>query len=171
MKTLPFLILLIALALTGCNTPNEPTPPACDSDGILIAPTATRPTDPDIYVPPTLPNSGDGTVYCPTAVPDETTATTTYPEGFVTAEVVNLSLDSGDQKAEALAQHAQLVIGNGAPLPDSTIILTESHAQGEAMLADRFLSGNALLQENLSLLTRGEGLILTGGDAFFISWS
>ena len=70
-----------------------------------------------------------------------------------------------------LNRHEQVIIGNGSPLPDSTIILTESHAQGEAMIADLFLSGNPLLQENLSLLTRGEGLILTDGDAFFTSWS
>ena len=73
--------------------------------------------------------------------------------------------------SEALAHHEQVIIGNGPLLSGSTVILTESHPQGEAMIADRFLNENALLQENLSLLTRGEGMILVDGDAFFTSWN
>jgi len=102
MKVSPYLILLVTLIVTACNTPEEATPPACDSGSILIAPTATRPTDPDIYVPPTLPDNGDGAVYCPTAVPDDIVSDT-YPEQFTTAEITNLSLDSGNQELAATA--------------------------------------------------------------------
>ncbi len=72
---------------------------------------------------------------------------------------------------EMLTHHEQVVVGNGPQLSDSTVILTENHLQGEAMIADRFLTGKTLLQENLSLLARGEGLILVDGDAFFTSWN
>ncbi len=72
---------------------------------------------------------------------------------------------------EILAHHEQVVIGNGPPLPDSTIVLTESHPRGEAAIADRFLTGNTLLQENLSLLTRGEGIILADERVLFTSWN
>jgi len=102
MKVSPYLILLVTLIATACNTHEAPTPPACDSGSILIAPTATRPTDPDIYVPPTLPDNGDGAVYCPTAVPDDIIPDA-YPEQFITAEITNLSLDSGDQELTATA--------------------------------------------------------------------
>jgi len=70
-----------------------------------------------------------------------------------------------------LPRHGQLIISNGPPLPDSTIILTENHPQGEAMVADRYLAGDTLLQENLSLLTRGDGMILVDGEAFCASWN
>ena len=103
MKVSFYAVLTLLLTLAACNTAEEITPPACDSGSILIAPTATRPIDPDIYVPPTLPNSGDGAVYCPTAVPEATALPATYPEQFTTAEVSNLSLDSGDQELVATA--------------------------------------------------------------------
>jgi len=70
-----------------------------------------------------------------------------------------------------LAGQEQVVVGNGPLLPGSTVMLTECHAQGEAMIADRFLNGNALIQESLSLLTRGEGMILVDGQACFTSWN
>ncbi len=83
--------------------------------------------------------------------------------------VHGFSWQKGD--IEVLNQHDQVVIGNGPPLPDSTILLTESHPRGETAIAKRFLTGNALLQENLSLLTRGEGIILADERVLFTSWN
>jgi hypothetical protein len=65
----------------------------------------------------------------------------------------------------------QVVIGNGPLLPGATVVLTESHDQGAAALAGRFLAGDARLQENLALLGRGEGLVVSGESLFFTAWA
>jgi hypothetical protein len=65
----------------------------------------------------------------------------------------------------------QVVIGNGPLLPGATVVLTESHDQGAAALAGRFLGGDARLQENLALLGRGEGLVVAGESLFFTAWT
>jgi hypothetical protein len=64
----------------------------------------------------------------------------------------------------------QIVIGNGPLLPASTVVLTACHDQGAAALAARFLDGDARLQENLSLLPRGAGLVKANGGLFGVSW-
>jgi hypothetical protein len=56
-------------------------------------------------------------------------------------------------------------------LPGATVVLTESHDQGAAALAGRFLGGDARLQENLALLGRGEGLVVAGESLFFAAWT
>ncbi|HIP71432.1 MAG TPA: hypothetical protein EYH05_08565 [Anaerolineae bacterium] len=72
---------------------------------------------------------------------------------------------------DALGGHDQLVISNGPLLPHSAIILTESHPQGAAKLAGRFLAGDGMLSENLSLLVRGEGIVIADGTVFFTTWN
>lgn len=64
-----------------------------------------------------------------------------------------------------------VVLSNGPLLPDSSVILTESHAQGAAILAKRFLSGDVLWKENLELLQRGEGVVVSKDVRFWTSWN
>ncbi len=64
-----------------------------------------------------------------------------------------------------------VVLSNGPLLPDSSVILTESHAQGAATLAKRFLSGDVLWKENLELLKRGEGVVVSKDVRFWTSWN
>jgi hypothetical protein len=72
---------------------------------------------------------------------------------------------------EALQGQEQLVVSNGPLLSHSTVILTESHPQGAAKLAGRFLDGDGLLSENLSLLVRGESIVIADGSVFFTTWN
>lgn len=179
-------MLLITLIVTACNTSEEVTPPACDSGGLLIALTATHP----VYVPPTLSNSSEGAVYCPTAAPDDIALATIYPEQFTTAEITNLPLDSGDQELAATAVGDDMtalaisfpvwkrkaavtyLLSKRLTYVDiNGVSLMKGHPQGEVMIADRFLAGDALLQENLALHTCGEGMILVDDEAFFTSWN
>lgn len=97
----PFAFVL--LALVACNSPSEPDPSDCNGPDILIIPTATRQTDPDLSVPPgPPPDGGNGAVYCPTPIP-AATPTADFPTGFVTTDVVNLSLDVTSQDLAAAA--------------------------------------------------------------------
>ncbi|MFQ5420998.1 MAG: hypothetical protein ACE5EY_11635, partial [Anaerolineae bacterium] len=96
------LALVLSIWLPACTTA-EPELPGCDGDGIVIIPTATRQTDPDLFSPPAPPpDGGDGATYCPTPIPAETPAEE-FPEQFVTTEVVNLSLDVANQDLAATA--------------------------------------------------------------------
>jgi hypothetical protein len=96
-------LCLLPLLATACAPAAEPGPPDCSSGSIQIAPTATRPTDPDLFSPPgPPPDGGDGAVYCPTPAPAQTSPEE-FPEQFVTAEVVNLSLDIVNQDLAAAA--------------------------------------------------------------------
>ncbi|MCI0398016.1 MAG: hypothetical protein L0322_24230 [Chloroflexi bacterium] len=98
-----FLLGLVVVALlAACASSADPTPPGCDGNGILIAPTATRPADPDLYSPPAPPGGGDGASYCPTAVPDATPVAD-FPTGFAATDVTNLSLDPAGQALAAAA--------------------------------------------------------------------
>lgn len=72
---------------------------------------------------------------------------------------------------DALRGHDRLIISNGPLLPHSVTILTESHPQGVTKLARRFLDGDGLLSENLSLLAHGEGIVIVAGDIFFTTWN
>jgi len=92
-----------SLLLAACHSAAAPAPPACDNGRIQIAPTATRPADPDLFSPPGLPpDGGNGATYCPTPVP-VVSPPVTPPSQFVTAEVVNLSLDVASQTVAATA--------------------------------------------------------------------
>lgn len=67
--------------------------------------------------------------------------------------------------------HEPPIISNGPALPHSATILTESHPQVATKLAERFLSNDALLSENLALLGRGAGIILIDDDTVFTTWN
>jgi hypothetical protein len=69
-----------------------------------------------------------------------------------------------------LQRHEQLVVANGPRLPGSTVILVENHPQGSAALAQRFLTGDARLCENLELLGPGEAIILSEETMVHTSW-
>ena len=45
-------------SVAACSSPAEPGPPPCDGGQITLAPTATRPTDPDLFAPPAPPTRG-----------------------------------------------------------------------------------------------------------------
>lgn len=98
--------LATAVLLAACGGSSEPVSQDCTGDGIgdsiVIIPTATRQTDPDLFSPPSPPDGGDGADYCPTPIPAETLAED-FPEQFVTTEVVNLSLDVANQDLAATA--------------------------------------------------------------------
>jgi hypothetical protein len=103
MKLNPRLFLLTCLLpalLAACNTPAEPPLPGCESNGILILPTATRPRDPDLFSPPELSPGGGDAGDCPTPMPTEVELAE-YPTGWVTTEVANLSLHVADQNLAA----------------------------------------------------------------------
>lgn len=60
---------------------------------------------------------------------------------------------------------------SNGPLQASGItVLVQSPPRQQALLAERFLAGNAQWQENLALLRRGEGVVIAGGDACLASW-
>jgi hypothetical protein len=95
--------LTTALLLVACDATDEPTEPDCYSRGVLIVPTPTRPTDPDLSQPPQLPmDGGDGRIYCATPIPGGDGANEP-PLAFVTTDVVNLSLLIDDQDLAAIA--------------------------------------------------------------------
>jgi hypothetical protein len=54
--------------------------------------------------------------------------------------------------------------------PESTVVLTASHPGGVATLAERFLGNDARLAEKLSLLGRGEGMVVGGGSVSYAAW-
>lgn len=64
-----------------------------------------------------------------------------------------------------------VALSNGPLLPNSTVILTESHTQGAVTLANKLLAGDVLWQENLELLQRGEGVIVSEGARIWTSWN
>jgi len=74
----------------------------CTGEGIVIIPTATRQTDPDLFNPPAPPDGGDGADYCPTPILADAPVEE-FPEQFVATEVVNLSLDVVNQDLAATA--------------------------------------------------------------------
>jgi hypothetical protein len=69
-----------------------------------------------------------------------------------------------------LENQEQTIVSNGPLLPGSTVVVTESHVQGAARLAVRFLGGDDLLSENLDLLGPGEGIGVYGKETFFATW-
>ncbi|HRQ42338.1 MAG TPA: hypothetical protein PLD25_30855 [Chloroflexota bacterium] len=95
-------VLLVVLLLAACNSPGEPPPPGCASNGMGIVPTATRQTDPDLFSPPTPPDGGDDTAACPTLIPVDMVPAE-IPAQFVATEVVNLTLDVANQDLAATA--------------------------------------------------------------------
>jgi hypothetical protein len=70
-----------------------------------------------------------------------------------------------------IGSQARIVVSNGPLLPDSAIILAECHTHGIAALTSRFLANDARLGENLEMLSRGEGIVIAGGDTFFTTWN
>lgn len=98
----PSTILLVVLLLVACNSPGQPQPPGCASNGMGIIPTATRQTDPDLFNPPTPPDGGDDTTGCATPIPVDTVPAE-LGEQFVTTEVANLALGVANQDLAATA--------------------------------------------------------------------
>lgn len=74
-------------------------------------------------------------------------------------------------KAADTAGYGPILISNGPPLPESTIILTASRAEVQASLAARFLGEDERLAENLALLEYGQGIIITGGEILPAAWT
>jgi hypothetical protein len=75
------------------------------------------------------------------------------------------------QAGDGLNRQERIIISNGPLLPDSTVILVENDVREVAELTTRFLSGNPVLGENLQLLRRGEGIVITtGNDVCHASW-
>lgn len=64
-----------------------------------------------------------------------------------------------------------VALSNGPLLTGSTVVLIESHTQGAATLAKKFLSGDMLWKENLELLQLGEGVIVSETSHFWTSWN
>lgn len=64
----------------------------------------------------------------------------------------------------------QLFLSNGPLLNGSTVVLTNSERVAASKLAQRFLSGDALSEENLQLLRQGEGMIVRGPAITVASW-
>lgn len=94
--------------------------------------------------------------------------------GVLPVEGVRLIIHGFPWKAFNVAyieDQEQAIVSNGPLLLGSTVILTESHAQGVTRLTDRFLGGDDLLCENLALLGRGEGIAVHRDEIFFAAWS
>jgi hypothetical protein len=70
-----------------------------------------------------------------------------------------------------LTGQEQIVVSNGPRLSGSIVVLTECHAQGAAVLAGRFLGGNLQMRENLELLRKREGMVVTEEGVDFLSWN
>ncbi len=69
-----------------------------------------------------------------------------------------------------LQRHEQIVVSNGPMLAGSTTVLVENLPLQAAMLAERFLAGDVQLEENLTLLGPGEGIVLTRGETAYAAW-
>ena len=153
MRIIPHVgIIAVSLAaiiwLTACAGSGEPEPPACGGDQILIIPTATRQTDPDLFNPPAPPPAGDGTEYCPTPVPAETPVAE-YPAQFITTEVANLSLDVIGQELTAVAAGDDMLavawlVGGGDDDAESADIYIALSRGGNHFQVRRVDSGNSV---------------------------
>lgn len=92
------LTLLALFVLVSCTSGDEPPLPDCDDpNGIAPAPTREMQTDPDIWNPPAPPGGGGDLPpgYCPPTEQDEEESDPL--EEFISADVVNATLDIGDQ--------------------------------------------------------------------------
>jgi hypothetical protein len=69
-----------------------------------------------------------------------------------------------------LHRRERLIISNGPPLPGATTVLVETLPEHVDILAGRFLSHDAQLAENLTLLGPGEGIVLSNGEAVYTTW-
>jgi len=98
MKKFLFPILTLTLLLSGCETAADPCA------GIFLPlPTATRPSDPDLWQPPAPPLPTGESGGCPTPALTPTAAVTATAVGWTAGRGVNLSLDLPDQRLLAVA--------------------------------------------------------------------
>jgi len=97
-----FVVNFFLCLIVACNNSDEFASPGCSSENIIVIPTATRQSDPNLFNPPALSGSGSAEAYCPTPVP-AATPLAQIPEQFVTTEVANLSLDIENQDLAAVA--------------------------------------------------------------------
>ena len=124
-------------SVAACSSPAEPGPPPCDGGQITLAPTATRPTDPDLFAPPAPPaGGGDETVYCPTPVAEGTPAGEA-PTGFVATEVANLSLDLAGQRLAAVAAGDDMLAVAWLADDDIYVALSRGSNHFQVRLVDR----------------------------------
>ncbi|HID54804.1 MAG TPA: hypothetical protein EYP41_22550 [Anaerolineae bacterium] len=73
--------------------------------------------------------------------------------------------------AVAQLQSCERLCLSNAPLFDrAVIVLVENHVQHVAGLAQRFQADDMLLTENMHLLGRGEGVIISQKEPIFITW-
>ena len=61
---------------------------------------------------------------------------------------------------EQLANHRQIVVSNAPCLPDSAILIAQTHEQGLGRLARRFQIQGERLLENMRLMAMGEAVLL-----------
>ena len=106
------LALLVLFAPVSCASGDEPPLPDCNNpNGIALAPIREMQTDPDIWSPP-APSSSGGELspgYCP---PTEEGEKENNPlERFISADVVDATLDIGAQRilASAIGDNALAV--------------------------------------------------------------
>jgi hypothetical protein len=90
--------------------------------------------------------------------------------GAMQLEGVRLVIHGFPGEAVDLSRQEQFVVSNGPLWPDSAVVLTECHPQGAAVLAVRFLNGDLQMQENLELLRRREGMIVSEAGAVLACW-
>ena len=96
------LLGVTGIALTACTVADDTTLLDCSADHIHIAPTATRPSDPNLAELPSISEPDAAAIYCPTEVPHITPMATT-PSSYIATDVVNLSLSETDQSLVATA--------------------------------------------------------------------
>lgn len=94
------LLLCACLLLIACTAAAPADPCDASTGGILLVPTATRPSDPDLFQPPQPPPPG-GSGDCGLA--GDPAAAAGPPTHFVTTAMANLSLDNDDQALAATA--------------------------------------------------------------------
>ncbi|MCB8975810.1 MAG: hypothetical protein H6657_00075 [Ardenticatenaceae bacterium] len=100
-KILTFFLATV-FPFTACGAENPASALNCGIESIKIVPTATRQTDPNLFNPPTQVNFPNDNIYCPTPMPTLTTDEQ-FPEHYVAAEIVNLSLDIANQNLSSVA--------------------------------------------------------------------
>jgi hypothetical protein len=90
--------------------------------------------------------------------------------GVIGVPDVRLVVHGFRWKVADTAGYGPILISNGPPLSESTIVLTASRADVQEALAARFLGEDERLAENLALLEYGQGIIIAGGEVFSTTW-
>ena len=59
-----------------------------------------------------------------------------------------------------MGMHESLIVSNGPHLPSTTTVLVQAQAHSEKLLADRFLTDQPMLADNLQMLQMGAGIVV-----------